>query len=51
VYLDEVNARGPCPNGLEESKDCLAELAIQSGGNTVLLAGDGAQVFACKASP
>lgn len=51
VYLDEVNAKAPCPNGSWELKDCLAELAIQSGGNTVLLAGDGAQVFACKASP
>jgi hypothetical protein len=51
VYLDEVSARAPCPNGQGEWKDCLAELAIQSGGNTVLLAGDGAQVFACKASP
>ncbi|HSD72164.1 MAG TPA: hypothetical protein VLE54_05210 [Thermoanaerobaculia bacterium] len=48
VYLDEVNAKASCPNGSGESKDCLAELAIQSGGNTVLLAGDGAQVFACK---
>jgi hypothetical protein len=51
VYLDEVNAKAACPNGPEESKDCLANRAIESGGNTVLLEGDGAQIFACKASP
>lgn len=51
VYLDEVDVKAACPNGSEESKDCLANRAIESGGNTVLLEGDGAQIFACKVSP
>jgi hypothetical protein len=51
VYLDEVNVKAACPNGSGESKDCLADRAIGSGGNTILLEGDGAQIFACKASP
>jgi hypothetical protein len=50
VYLDEVEVKAACPNGSEESKDCLANRAIESGGDTVLLEGDGAQIFACKAS-
>jgi len=51
VYLDEVDVKANCPNGSGESKDCLASRAIESGGNTILLEGDGAQIFACKASP
>jgi hypothetical protein len=51
VYLDTVDVKTVCPNGSEESKDCLTDRAIGSGGNTVLLEGDGAQIFACKASP
>jgi hypothetical protein len=51
VYLDEVDVKVACPNGSGESKDCLADRAIGSGGNTILLEGDGAQIFACKASP
>jgi hypothetical protein len=50
VYLDEVDVKAACPNESEESKDCLANRAIESGGDTVLLEGDGAQIFACKAS-
>jgi hypothetical protein len=51
VYLDEVDVKAACPNESDESKDCLANRAIESGGDTVLLEGDGAQIFACKASP
>jgi hypothetical protein len=50
VYLDEVDVKTACPKS-EESKECLADRAIESGGNTILLEGDGAQIFACKASP
>ena len=50
VYLDEVDVKVACPNGSGASKDCLADRAIGSGGNTILLEGDGAQIFACKAS-
>jgi hypothetical protein len=51
VYLDEVDVKAACPNESDESKDCLANRAIESGGDTVLLEGDGAQIFACKSSP
>jgi hypothetical protein len=36
VCLDEVDVKVACPNGSEESKDCLANRAIESGGNTIL---------------
>jgi hypothetical protein len=51
VYLDEVDVKVACPNRSGESKDCLADRAIGSDGNTILLEGDRAQIFSCKASP
>jgi hypothetical protein len=51
VYLDEVDVKVACPNGSEGSKVCLADRTVELGGDTVLLEGDGAQIFACKASP
>jgi hypothetical protein len=52
VYLDEVDLKAACPDELgATSDDCVSDRATKAGGDMVLVDGDRAQIFSCKATP
>ncbi len=48
VYLDEMDLKAECLAGNGTPNPCIAEHAAKAGGNTVLVEGDRALIFACK---
>jgi hypothetical protein len=50
VYLGDIDLRAECPaDGTGTPISCIAERAARAGGNTVLIDGDRAPIFSCKA--
>jgi hypothetical protein len=50
VYLGDINLKAECPvEGTATPISCIAERAARAGGNTVLIEGDRAPIFFCKA--
>jgi hypothetical protein len=51
VYLDDLDPAACASEPSRSREDCISEHAGKAGGNTVLLEGERAQIFECRATP